>query len=99
MGATAVHHLEQVLDNSETIIAIELLCAAQGIDFRKEALSIRRGGQGRGTSVAYLMIRKEVPFLDSDVVLAPLIERVRQIVHNGSICKEVVKAIGEKERF
>lgn len=99
MGATAVHHLEQVLDNTETIIAIELLSAAQGIDFRKETLGIRKGGSGKGTGVAYLMIREQVPFLDSDVVLAPLIEKVRQIVHNGSLCKEVVKAIGEKERF
>ncbi|MGH7784204.1 MAG: histidine ammonia-lyase, partial [Candidatus Binatia bacterium] len=35
MGATAALKLRQVADNLENILSIELLCAAQAIDFRK----------------------------------------------------------------
>jgi histidine ammonia-lyase len=35
MGATAVRQMAQILEHVETIVAIELLCAAQGIDFRR----------------------------------------------------------------
>src|SRR5204862_6815263 len=36
MGATAALKLRQVADNLETILSLELLCAAQGIDFRRK---------------------------------------------------------------
>ncbi len=93
MGATAGRQAAQILDHSETIVAIELLCAAQGIDFRRRDI----GNQplGTGTTVAYDLLRTAVPFLDQDVVLAPHIEAVRRLVHDGTI-KEAVE--GEIER-
>src|SRR5690606_37394317 len=80
MGATAVRQAAQILDHVETIVAIELLCAAQGIDFRRRDI----GNQplGTGTTIAYDLIRSAVPFLDHDTILAPHIEAVRHLVHN-----------------
>jgi histidine ammonia-lyase len=46
---------------------------------------------GRGTAVAYNLIRRHVPFLDHDAVLSPLIETVRQLVAEGAI-KEALEA-------
>jgi histidine ammonia-lyase len=90
MGATAGRQAEQILQHSEIIVAIELLAAAQGIDFRRRALW--KGARlGRGTAVAYELIRRRVPFLDHDAVLSPLIEAVRQLVAGGTI-KESVEA-------
>ncbi len=121
MGATAVRQAAQILTHVETIVAIELLAAAQGVDFRRQALAddpalaptgmparptpdpsqslrfvqddMTRGGEllGDGTAVAYELIRQRVPFLQEDVVLAPLIEQVRQLVAHGTI-KEAVEA-------
>jgi histidine ammonia-lyase len=90
MGATAARQAGQILQHSETVVAIELLAAAQGVDFRRRVLG--SGAQlGRGTAVAYELIRRQVPFLDHDAVLSPLIETARQLVASGTI-KEAVEA-------
>ena len=89
MGATAVHHTNQVIDHVETIVAIELLVAAQAIDFRCRTLGITPEDMGQGTSLAYQLVRQEVPFLDHDVVPAPLIESIRQLVKKGKITETV----------
>ena len=92
MGAASVHHTQQVLENVETIVAIELIDAAQAIDFRCREPGVTPDGMGRGTGAAYRMIRRHVPFLDRDVPLAPLIEIMRGLVARG----DVVGAVGEK---
>ena len=99
MGATSVLLLENVLTNAETIVAIELLAAAQGIDLRRQKLAIEECGLGRGTAVAYEMIRQEVPFLEKDVPLAQPIEKIRRLVAEGTIKQAVETALDEKERF
>jgi histidine ammonia-lyase len=83
MGAIAVHHTKQVLDHVETIVAIELLTAAQGIDFRCETMGLTPADMGQGTTKAYALIREQVPFLDQDTPLAPHIDLIRIMVHQG----------------
>jgi histidine ammonia-lyase len=91
MGPAAVRQAEQILNHVETIVAIELLLAAQGLDFRSRALGRSPADLGEGSSVAYRLIREAVPFISDDVVLSPLIERVRRLVAGGTI-KEAVEA-------
>ncbi len=91
MGATSARHLAQVVKNTETIIAIELLSAAQGIDFRRKRMEKPNAQLGQGTRVAYNLLRENVPFLDHDVYLAPHIEAARQLVASGEL-KEAVEA-------
>jgi histidine ammonia-lyase len=85
MGPAAVRQFAQILHHSQTIVAIELLCAAQGIDFRLEELGETVEALGHGTREAYRLIREKVPFLDEDVPLAPHIEQVRRLVASGTI--------------
>jgi histidine ammonia-lyase len=92
MGATAVRQAEQILTHVETIVGIEMMAAAQGVDFRREGNSAE---MGIGTRTAYDIIRKRVPFLDGDVFLAPHIEQMRRLVHNGRIKDAVDSALGE----
>jgi histidine ammonia-lyase len=78
MGVTAVLKMRQVVRNLETILALELLCAAQGIDFRRKAI----GGDpslGNGTSEMYKNIRSVVPFIEKDVYLKDHIDAVHRI--------------------
>jgi histidine ammonia-lyase len=90
MGAAAVRQAEMILTHAETIVAIELFAAAQGIDFRRQ----NGGGQlGVGTAVAYDLIRQQVPFLAEDAYMAPLIEAVRLLVHQGDIKRAVEAAV------
>ncbi|MBE2224767.1 MAG: aromatic amino acid lyase, partial [Anaerolineae bacterium] len=83
MGTTAVRHTARVLDHVETIMAIELMAAAQGIDFRRREDGV--DNLGAGTAVAYNLIREKVPFFTEDVILAPHIEQMRLLVHSGGI--------------
>jgi len=91
-GATAARQAEQILGHVETIVAIELLAAAQGIDFRRRLTAKPAAKMGQGTSLAYELIRKVVPFLEGDEVLSPHIEAVRKLVAGG-IIKNTVEAI------
>ncbi|MCB0155898.1 MAG: histidine ammonia-lyase, partial [Anaerolineae bacterium] len=52
MGCTAALQTRQIVRNVELILAIELLAAAQGIDFRKQGLG-PSARLGRGTEPAY----------------------------------------------
>lgn len=91
MGPAAARQAEQILAHTETIVGIELLAAAQGVDFRRQTMG--SGSRlGHGTAVAYDLIRRKVPFIDNDVYLSPLIEEMRQLVAAGTI-KEAVEAV------
>jgi histidine ammonia-lyase len=92
MGATAVRHTEKVLEHVEMIVAIELLSAAQGVDLRRRDLD-SDPKMGRGTQVAYDLIREKVPFLTGDTVLSVHMEAVRQLVANGTIKEAVEDAL------
>ncbi len=84
MGPIAARHARQIADNVERILALELLAAAQGIDFRREVLG--PGARlGRGTRPAYELIRRHVPFLERDAVLYPYIEAVRRLIAGGEL--------------
>jgi histidine ammonia-lyase len=94
-GATAARQAEKIIEHTETIIAIELMAAAQGIDLRRKMTNSPKASLGKGTAVAYEMIREKIPFLENDVVLAPLIENVRQLVASGAIKEGVETMVNE----
>jgi histidine ammonia-lyase len=92
MGCTAGLKAHQILENVERILAIELMSAAQGIDFRRQALGA--GARlGRGTSAAYALIREQVPFIEQDTLMYPYIEATTRLVHQGAIEMVVTQAL------
>lgn len=91
MGSIAVRQAWQVVNHVETIVAIELLLAAQGVDFRRKQLG-KAAKLGRGTEVAYRLVRQKVPFVEGDLFLSPLMEQVRQLVSAGTIKQAVEEA-------
>jgi histidine ammonia-lyase len=77
MGMTAALKFRQIVDNSEKLLAIELLCAAQALEYRlplKPALAV-------GKAVA--QIRHHVRPLDQDRSLAPDIEALAAALRSG----------------
>lgn len=85
-GPIAARQARQILRNLETILAMELLTAAQAVDFRQRALgSVARLGQG--TAPVYALLRQHVPFVSQDTVMAVLIERVRRLVTSGTVAE------------
>ena len=65
-------------DNSAAIVAIELLAAAQGIEFRRPLQS------SEALERAHAMIREAVPALDEDRYMAPDIAAIKQVVQSGA---------------
>lgn len=88
MGPIAVRKCTEILKNVRTVLAIEMMCAAQAMDFHKGKKP------GRGTRVAYKLIRDKVPFLEDDRVLWPDIENIRMMVADNAILEAVEKEIG-----
>ncbi len=85
MAANAARHLREIIWNTEQILAIELLTAAQAIDLR-----LRNEGKGVamlgvGTRAAFLRVRKEIPFLQQDRLLAPDLAAAARLVHHGDL--------------
>ena len=79
MGVTAVLKLRQVATNLETILGLELFCAAQGIDFRRAEIG-RDKKLGAGTQEIYGSIRERVPFIEEDCYMKAHMDEVAMIV-------------------
>ena len=94
MGTTAARQAAQIIDHVETIVALELLCAAQGVDFRRrEHPSLQLG---RGTNAVYETIRDQIPFIATDEVMHPYIASIKCLVHEGHIARAAEQAISEQ---
>jgi histidine ammonia-lyase len=78
MGFTAARKARRAIDCVEYIVAIELLCGAQGLEFQRPLVP------GRGVRIAYDRIRERVAALDGDRVLTGDIEALRDMVHRGA---------------
>lgn len=63
MGNIAARKAHQVIMNSERVLAVEYLTALQAIDL------LNPKKLGKGTAVAYRMLRKRVPFVSHDRIL------------------------------
>ena len=61
----------------EHILAIELMAAAQGIDFRRRVMGAETE-LGKGTQPVYERIRKKVPFIEEDTLLSDYLAEVHK---------------------
>jgi histidine ammonia-lyase len=95
MGSISAHKLWQVLHNAQTVVAIELMVAAQGLDFALRMSDPRvRMKAGKGTEAAYRFIRRRLPHLAGDRVLHDDIQIALGILREGSFVKTVEKTLG-----
>jgi histidine ammonia-lyase len=75
MGWHAVRKAGEVLENVSTVLAVELLCAAQAIDLRADTAV-----PGPAASAVHALIRAHVPSMDVDRQVTPQIEAVRALL-------------------
>ena len=76
MATYAARRLDDMADNAAGIVAIELMIAAQGLEFRRPA----RSSVALESVVA--AIRARVPAYDQDRFLAPEIAAVKELVQS-----------------
>jgi histidine ammonia-lyase len=106
MAPNAGRHTREIIWNVEQIVGIEMLCAAQALDFRLAGIEYdsKRGwrrvaaGQelrlGRGTRAAYDCVRKRVTHLDQDRALYPDMSAVAAMISSGELLEAVENALG-----
>ena len=73
MGTHAANKLVEVVRNTRLVIAIEALCAAQGLDLLGATAA-------PGVEEARRVIREHVPALARDRVLAPDVEKIADVI-------------------
>jgi histidine ammonia-lyase len=99
MGPIAGRHARAVLDNVERILAIELICAAQGLDLRLDALAATAGTRpkpGAGVASAHRLVRERVAHLGDDRELGPDLAAATEIVRSGTLAELVSPAEGQR---
>jgi histidine ammonia-lyase len=88
MGSIAARKCRDIVNNTEEVIAIELLCAAQGIDLFTNVKA------GDGTLAAYEIIRSKVGYMKEDRILSKDIASVKALLRDGSIVRAVEDKVG-----
>jgi histidine ammonia-lyase len=87
MGMNTAIKNFQILDNAYGILGLELMAAAQALDFRDYAV-------GRGVAKAKEVIRRHVDFLGEDRPLYPDHTRMKELVKSCELLREVEKEVG-----
>src|SRR6266852_4294703 len=77
MGMTAATKLRSIVDNAELITAIELITAAEGLEYRAPLQP------GRGVKQAYEIVRKHVPRLTADRAMSGEIQMIAEAIRDG----------------
>ncbi len=89
MGMTTTIKSRQILENSWSIVAIEVMAGAQAFDFRLPAKP------SKGCQAAYDVIRRHVPKLEEDRPIYDDINRLTKVLKSGELLDAVEKVVGK----
>jgi len=78
MGMTGALKLRQIVEHAERIVGIELMCAAQALEFRRPLTASRE------VERAHAAVRAVVPKLEEDRVVSGDMEAMASAVRNGA---------------
>jgi len=79
MAAHAARRLKKMNENLSVIIGVELMCAAQGIEFRKPLVTSKK------LSEVMAIVRGEIPTIEQDRYMADDIACAAKMVSDGKV--------------
>jgi len=85
MGMASARKARQAVACLEKVLAAELLCGAQGLEFRRPLKA------GVGVEEAHALVRARVAPLHEDRVLAPDLDALTNLIHSGELARLVVE--------
>ncbi|MHC4932481.1 MAG: HAL/PAL/TAL family ammonia-lyase [Planctomycetota bacterium] len=88
MGMNGALNARTILDNAQAVLGIELMAAAQALDFREF-------GKGRGTRAAHAAVREVIEHLGADRPLYPDHNAMADAVRRGAVLEAVEAEVGE----
>lgn len=89
MGAIAATKLLEVVTNTETVLAIELMSAAQALDF------IHPLKAGRGVEAAHVEVRRHLAFAEADRLFHNDIQTALALVRGGTLVSAAERESGK----
>lgn len=89
MGTIAARKSREILENVRRVLAMEIMCACQGIDLRGNK------GLGKGTRTVYEEVRKAVPVLKEDRPLYEDINKCEDLIVDGTLVRACESETGE----
>jgi histidine ammonia-lyase len=93
MGTIAARKAREILGNSRTVIALELLAACQAIDLRGGADDL-----SPATAAAYRVLRSAVPMVDKDRVMQSDIHSAVALIADGAILRAAEDVMADVAR-
>ncbi len=91
MGTIAARKAKEIMENVRRVIAMEIMCACQGIDLRGNK------GLGKGTAPVYEAVRSQVQTLTEDRPLYEDINKCEDLIIDMSIIKACENKAGNIE--
>ena len=88
MGTIAANKAREICSNVQHVLAIELLTAAQGLDYHQPKTF------GKGTQAAYDLIRSKVSHVKEDRIMAFDIKLAHQLITSHTLLKTVEAVVG-----
>jgi len=88
-GTISARKCREVVNNTQHVLAIELLCAAQALDL------FTNMKPGKGTLAAYRLIRDEIPHLEKDRIISTDIKKMLDLIRSGRLLAEVERVVGK----
>jgi histidine ammonia-lyase len=89
MGSISGTKLLEVVKNTETVLAIEFMCSAQGLEFLRPLKS------GPGVEAAFAEIRRHIPFAQADRLFHHDVQTALALVRSEQIAAAVQRAAGQ----
>jgi histidine ammonia-lyase len=87
MGTIAAWKARQIVENVRCVVAIEMITAAQGLDFIPLSSS-------PAVEKVRAVLRKEIPSLEEDRSISKEIERVAEMISQGAFVEAAENACG-----
>ena len=88
MAPAAARKCRLVVTNTSRVLACEILCAAQGLEFHRPLKA------GKGAEAAYRHVREHVRPLGRDRTLHRDLESVERLIRSGSLLAIVEEICG-----
>jgi len=91
MGSIAARKALKIVENLTSVLAVELLCAVQGLDFHAPLTP------GPALHRVHALVRERVPHLDEDRVVHTDLAEARALVASGEVLRAAETVVGELE--
>ncbi|MBV1756257.1 MAG: histidine ammonia-lyase [Dethiosulfatibacter sp.] len=88
MGTIAARKARVIIGHAQSVLGIELLCAAQAVDFKDADLL------GKGSKEAYGQLRQRVTFMESDRLIYKDMDIATELIASGGLLEAIEDVVG-----